>query len=78
MVFLLVKTTSALRKLGLRNSDMRPADAAALAEALEENQTINYLDLRQNKIADKGCERLADLLMKNKSLQYLDLQVSST
>ena len=48
--------------------------AAALAEALKENQSLQELRLRDNKISDEGAKALAKELKVNTALQKLYLE----
>lgn len=47
--------------------------AILLAEVLQENTSVQKLDLERANITDEGAARLADALTENTTLKYLDL-----
>ncbi|KAF9901761.1 hypothetical protein EC991_005735 [Linnemannia zychae] len=49
----------------------------ALAEALEQNQDLQELNLARNKLTDQDIEILCNALAQNKGLQVLDLSLNS-
>ncbi len=67
-------SANVLTTLCLRGNDLRPADAAILADSLCENTSLKVLDLRNNKIADSGCVHMAKLLRNNSDLVSLDMR----
>lgn len=52
---------------------LKLADVVAIADALEENKTLENLELRGNHIDDQGVIALTDALKKNTALTFLDL-----
>mmetsp|Transcript_11801 Transcript_11801/g.18289 ORF Transcript_11801/g.18289 Transcript_11801/m.18289 type:complete len:138 (+) Transcript_11801:219-632(+) len=65
-----IQCNTHLQKLYLQQNQITPLGAAALAEALEENQTIDYIDLSYNKLGkSKGIDEFWDVLTNNKELK---------
>jgi hypothetical protein len=55
------------------NLNIKPEGARAIARALEDNKTLERLDLSHNRIGDEGAIAFAEALKKNKSLKKLGL-----
>ena len=62
-----------LRELNLYENKIGDEGAKALAEALQENQTLTSLVLWDNKIGDEGGKALLEALQKNQTLTTIYL-----
>ncbi|KAF9979846.1 hypothetical protein BGZ75_009160 [Mortierella antarctica] len=69
----MLRTTSTLTTLDLRNSMVGFNGAQALAEALKANSTLTMLSLESNAIEDGGAQALAEVLTTNSNLISLNL-----
>jgi len=62
-----------LTLLNISSNDIEKDGARYIAEALEVNITLNYLEFSANEIGDKGAESISEALKKNTALNLLDL-----
>ena len=71
-----LKVTTILTHLNLEWNGIGLWDAAmsSLADGLQFNQTLRYLDLRNNQITHEGATRIANALKVNHVLKVLDLR----
>ena len=60
-------------KLHLAKSNIDDNQAAFLANALQNNHSLTFLDLQSNKVGDAGATALANALKNNHSLTHLSL-----
>jgi Ran GTPase-activating protein (RanGAP) involved in mRNA processing and transport len=56
-----------LQRLLLATNNLGPREAAVLAEPLEDNCVLEYLDLSDNEIGDEGVESLAEALKEQRT-----------
>lgn len=72
----ILKVTSTLTHLNLEWNGIGLWDTAvsSVAEGLQANQTLRYLDLRNNQITHEGGTCIADALKVNHVLKVLDLR----
>jgi len=68
-----VAFNSTLRDIRIPNSNLKDEDAATLATAIAESQSVEELDLRGNDMTDIGCVAFENALGKNSSVQSLKL-----
>ena len=70
----LIRNDSTLIKLDLRrDNDIKKEGVSRIAEALEVNTTLIYLDLEGNHISDEGVSRIIEALEINSTLTELNL-----
>jgi hypothetical protein len=68
-----LRTNTYVKEVHLAKVDLDAKDAAALGAALEQNDSVEVLDLEKNKINNDGATALANSLKFNKRLVELNL-----
>lgn len=72
-----LRLSSTLRVLDVRDNRIGPPKVAHLAEALKQNRTLTALDLGMNCLGEAGAARLAEALKVNGTLEALSLQYNA-
>mmetsp|Transcript_51409 Transcript_51409/g.164368 ORF Transcript_51409/g.164368 Transcript_51409/m.164368 type:complete len:378 (-) Transcript_51409:52-1185(-) len=70
---LLKPTTSKISALSLRGNKLGCKEACVIAEAMEQNRTLRYLDVAENKFGEKAGRALGAMLAVNSGLTELNL-----
>ena len=74
----MIRTNASLRFLFLQHCELQGDGLTEIASALEENDTLESLDLSDNKLYSKFVPQFAEKLQKNTKLKRLAIQVDDS